>query len=126
MPVGSVSIEDLATGLRDGMTVKRVFGDAYEKDGVTVIPVAKVGGGGGAGGGGTETEGGSGGAFGLGAQPVGVYVIRGGEVSWKPALDVNRIIGSATTSLVAFLLITRSIFKRRARRSERLAAMKRK
>jgi uncharacterized spore protein YtfJ len=116
MAVGSVSIEELATSLREGMTVKRVFGDAYERDGVTVIPVAQVGGGGGAGGGGTEAEGGGGGAFGLGAKPVGVYVIRGGEVSWKPALDVNKIIGSATTTLLVLLLITRGIFKKRAKR----------
>jgi uncharacterized spore protein YtfJ len=118
MPVGSVSFEELATTLREGMTVKRVFGDAYEKDGVTVIPVAQVGGGGGAGGGGTEIEGGGGGGFGLAAKPVGVYVIRGGEVSWKPALDVNKIIGSATTTLLAFLLIARGIFKRRAKRKQ--------
>ena len=116
MAVGTFSIEELATSLREGMTVKRVFGDAYEKDGVTVIPVASVGGGGAGGGGGTEAEGGGGGGFGLAAKPVGVYVIRGGEVSWKPALDVNKIIGSATTFLLAFLLITRGIFKRRAKR----------
>jgi hypothetical protein len=29
---------------RDAMTVKRVFGEAYEKDGVTVIPAAWVAG----------------------------------------------------------------------------------
>ena len=35
---------------REAMTVKRVFGDPYEKDGVTVIPVAGIlGGAGGAG-----------------------------------------------------------------------------
>ena len=116
MPVGAVSIEDLATSLREGMNVTRVFGEAYEKDGVTVIPVAQIGGGGGAGGGGTEAEGGGGGAFGLGAKPVGVYVIRGGEVSWKPALDVNKIIGSATTAFIAFLVIGRSILKRRGKK----------
>ncbi len=123
MAVGSVSFEELATTLREGVTVKRVFGDAYEKDGVTVIPVASVGGGGGAGGGGNEAEGGSGGGFGLAAKPVGVYVIRNGEVSWKPALDVNKIIGSATTAFMVFLLIARSILKRRARRAERLTGM---
>ncbi len=36
---------------REAMTVKRVFGDPYEKDGVTVIPVASIMGGAGAGGG---------------------------------------------------------------------------
>ena len=33
---------------RDAMTVKRVFGDPYEQDGLTVIPVATVMGGAGA------------------------------------------------------------------------------
>jgi uncharacterized spore protein YtfJ len=115
-PVGAVSIEELASGLRDGMTVKRVFGDPYEKDGVTVIPVASVGGGGGAGGGGTEAEGGGGGAFGLGAKPVGVYVIRNGDVSWRPAVDVNKIIGGAQLALILVLLTVRSMLKRRSKK----------
>jgi uncharacterized spore protein YtfJ len=117
MPVGSVSIEELASSLRDGMTVKRVFGDAYEREGVTVIPVAQIGGGGGAGGGGTESEGGGGGAFGLGAKPVGVYVIRNGEVSWEPAVDVNKIIGNSTTIVLVLLLFVRGVLKRRAKRA---------
>jgi enoyl-CoA hydratase len=33
-----------------------------------------------------------GGAFGIGAKPVGAYVIKDGDVSWQPAVDVNRII----------------------------------
>src|SRR5918994_847595 len=37
---------------RDAMTVKRVFGDPFEKNGVTVIPAANVRGGAGGGGGG--------------------------------------------------------------------------
>jgi uncharacterized spore protein YtfJ len=35
----------------DALTVKRVFGEPYEKDGVTIIPAARVQGGAGAGGG---------------------------------------------------------------------------
>ena len=31
-------------------------------------------------------------------RPVGAYVIRGGEVTWKPAVDVNRL------AIFAFLL----------------------
>lgn len=112
-PVGTMSFEELARGLSDGMTVQRVFGDPIERDGVTVIPVAQVGGGGGAGGGGTETEGGSGGAFGMGAKAVGVYVIKNGEVSWRPAIDVNRIVGP----VVMFLLFSlRRLLKRRAKK----------
>jgi uncharacterized spore protein YtfJ len=37
--------------VKDTMTVSRVFGAAYEADGVTIIPVASVRGGGGGGGG---------------------------------------------------------------------------
>ena len=34
--------QDVVAQVRDAFTVKRVFGDPYEKDGMTVIPVAKV------------------------------------------------------------------------------------
>ena len=43
------------------MTVRGVFGDAYELDGVTIIPVARVVGGAGGGGGGGFSRGGGGG-----------------------------------------------------------------
>lgn len=38
------SLDDLAKGHRDAIAVavKKVFGDPYEKDGVTVIPTARV------------------------------------------------------------------------------------
>jgi uncharacterized spore protein YtfJ len=43
------TVDELLKGHREAITVKRVFGDPYEKDGVTVIPAAKVIGGGGGG-----------------------------------------------------------------------------
>ena len=46
-----MDIHEVLNHARDAMTVKRVFGDPYEKDGVTVIPVANVMGGAGGGGG---------------------------------------------------------------------------
>jgi len=42
--------QDVVAQVRDAFTVKRVFGERYEKDGITVIPVAKVIGGAGGGG----------------------------------------------------------------------------
>ncbi len=42
------NVDEILAGARDAMTVKRVFGDPVDTDGVTVIPVARVGGGGGA------------------------------------------------------------------------------
>ena len=41
------AFEDLVEGARDLITVKRVYGDPYEQDGMTVIPAASVRGGGG-------------------------------------------------------------------------------
>jgi uncharacterized spore protein YtfJ len=102
------TIEELVRGHRDAVTVKRVFGEPFEKNGVTVIPAAKVMGGGG-GGAGESPEGGgqgSGSGFGIAAKPAGAYVIRGDEVVWQPAVDVNRII--AGVLLLAALALVRT------------------
>jgi uncharacterized spore protein YtfJ len=95
------NVDEILAGARDAINVKRVFGDPIEADGVTVIPAAKVGGGGG--GGGDEADNGGGG-FGLGAKPVGAYVIKGDDVKWVPALDVNRFIGLAFVLGLVFAL----------------------
>jgi len=65
-----MDVQDVITQARDAITVKRVFGEPYEKDGVTVIPVARVQGGAGGGGGeGPEGQGkGSGSGFGVSAR----------------------------------------------------------
>jgi uncharacterized spore protein YtfJ len=99
------------------LTVKRVFGESYEKDGVTVIPVARVQGGAGGGGGeGPDSQGkGSGSGFGLSARPVGVFVIRGDELTWRPAVDVNRIVLGGQVVAVVALLTIRAIVKARAK-----------
>jgi uncharacterized spore protein YtfJ len=91
------TVLDNLRGTRDAMTVRGVYGEAYELDGVTVIPVARVSGGAGGGGGegtGPDDAGGHGfgTGFGFGAQPVGVYEVRGGHVEWKPAIDVSRLV----------------------------------
>ena len=110
-------------GVKDVMTVRRVFGEAYQVDGVAIIPVAVIRGGGGGGGGegdsgvngkkGTGSGGGMG--FGVDARPVGVYVVKDGEVSWQPAIDVMRIIiGGQLLGLVAILTI-RGLLRRRRR-----------
>ena len=89
------NVDELLKGARDAITVKRVYGDPIEGDGITVVPAAVVRGGGGGGG---DAEHNGGGGFGLQARPVGAWVIREGEVTWKPALDLNRL------ALFAFLL----------------------
>jgi uncharacterized spore protein YtfJ len=98
------------TSTLDALHVKRVFGEPIERDGAIFIPAAKVRGGGGGGG---DTQGNGGAGFGLTAKPAGMYVIRDGEATWQPALDLNRIIlGGQIVGIVA-LLVLRSILKRR-------------
>jgi len=126
-----MDIHEVLNHARDAMTVKRVFGDPYEKDGVTVIPVANVMGGAGGGGGssagalsGTDDvavadgkpESGYGIGYGMRATPAGVYVIKDGEVEWKPALDVNRLALQRTGAIIAGLFVLRSIIRTLARR----------
>jgi uncharacterized spore protein YtfJ len=115
-----MDVQQMLSQAGDALTVSRVFGEPYERDGVTIIPAASVRGGGG-GGSGQEGEGrsGGGGGFGITARPAGAYVIRGGEVSWTPALDLSRVIvGGQIVGLVAILAL-RSVLKARAKRRRR-------
>lgn len=109
-----MDVKETIEAARDSLTVRRVFGEPYEHDGVTVIPAASVQGGGG-GGSGDQADGkaGSGGGFGLRARPVGAFVIRGEHVSWEPARDPNRAILGGQLVALAGLLVLRSIMRRR-------------
>jgi len=93
---------------QDAITVRRVYGEPYERDGVVVIVAAAVRGGGGGGSGEDATKGGSGGGggFGLTARPVGAYVIEDGKVRWEPVRDLTRIAVQVAVAVlgVAFLV----------------------
>ncbi len=109
-----MEMPDFITNARDAMSARRVFGEPFEKDGVTIITAAKVSGGGGGGSGGDASGGqGSGGGFGLSASPVGAYVIRDGKVTWMPAVDVNRVIFGGQLIAIVALLTFRSLMRRR-------------
>jgi uncharacterized spore protein YtfJ len=95
-----MNVDELLSGARDAISVRRVFGDPIEHEGTIVVPVAKVGGGGG---GGSDNEQNGGGGFGLGAKPVGVYVIKDGQVSWRPAIDPIRVAFLVVVSLALLL-----------------------
>jgi uncharacterized spore protein YtfJ len=109
-----MNVEEVISRAQDAITVKRVFGEPYEKDGVTFVPVAKVGGGGGGGGGEGPDGRGSGSGFGFGGQPVGAYVIKDGAVHWRPALDLNGIILRTQALAIVALLTIRAIEKARS------------
>jgi uncharacterized spore protein YtfJ len=69
-----MDVHELVTTPRDALTARRVFGEPYERDDVTVIPAAVLRGG--VGGGGQDERGqqhGEGGGFGLIARPAGAY-----------------------------------------------------
>jgi uncharacterized spore protein YtfJ len=104
-----MEVQELISDVRDAINVKRVYGDPYEKNGLTVIPAAIVRGGAG---GGVGEEGGEekgkGVGFGLQARPSGAWIIEAGTVTWKPAIDVNRIVlGGQLVALTAILVAGR-------------------
>ena len=104
-----MDIQNVLTGAQDAMTARRVFGDPIQVNDVTVLPVAVVGGGGG-GGAKTADQGGVG--FGVSARPAGVYVIRGGNAVWRPAVDVNRVILGGQLVAIAAIWALRPLLMR--------------
>jgi uncharacterized spore protein YtfJ len=105
-----MNIDEMLTGARDAMTVKRVYGDPIERDGIMVIPAANVKGGGG---GGADKENNGGGGFGVSATPAGAWIIRDGQVEWEPAVDATRIATLGMLVAIIFLWTIRSIAKSR-------------
>jgi uncharacterized spore protein YtfJ len=120
---------NLLDKVSDNLSVRRAFGAAYEKDGTLIIPVALVAGGGG---GGTSRTGRghpasgrrpdgdgpaddaapqdpepkeAGGGFGGLVLPTGVYVVKGDQVRWVPAVDTT-IVVLGSLSLVRLLART--------------------
>jgi uncharacterized spore protein YtfJ len=84
---------------QDAMSARRVFGDTVQAGDVTLLPVATISGGGG-GGSKSPDEGGAG--FGLSARAAGVFAIQHGDVTWRPAVNVNRVIlGGQLVAIVA-------------------------
>jgi len=111
-----MNVEEMLTGVRDAMTVKRVYGDPIERDGILIIPAAKVGGGGGGGG---DSDNNGGGGFGISARPVGAFVVRDGNVEFEPAVDVNRVVGLGVLAFIVAIWSWRSVAKARAKAAGR-------
>jgi uncharacterized spore protein YtfJ len=136
-----MDMDNLVAKAADNLSVRRAFGTPYEKDGLLIIPVAIVAGGGGGGTartrrgnpaagpdsppeqgatthditpqeGRTEVGGGMGGLV----LPSGVYVVRGDQVRWVPAVDVTVAV-LASLSLVRLLARTWTRQRRQRRRT---------
>jgi uncharacterized spore protein YtfJ len=109
--------QELLSRASDAMQAKRVFGEPYEKNGITVIPVAVVRGGWGGGGQGqSEDQSGWGGGGGLAARGLGAFVIKGDTVTWQPAIDVNRVILMGQMLALALILTVGATLRARSKR----------
>jgi uncharacterized spore protein YtfJ len=115
-PMNPMNVQEIMAQARDTLTVKRVFGEPVEEQGVTIIPVATIRGGAGGG----QNEGpdgesqGGGSGFGIMAKPAGAFVVKDGTASWRPALDLNRVIMGGQAVAITALLTARAIVKTRA------------
>jgi uncharacterized spore protein YtfJ len=116
-------MDDIAGGLasRVGMhaSANAVFGDAVTRDGITVIPVAKVrwgfGGGSGRGTDGSEDDGtidageGSGGGGAVMASPLGYIEIADGVAEFKRIRDLGAICSVIVASAFGAWLVLRGV-----------------
>jgi uncharacterized spore protein YtfJ len=100
--------QQILTSAQDAMSARRVFGDPVQAGDVTLLPVAVVGGGGG---GGTKNANEGGAGFGLSARPAGVFAVRNGEVRWRPAVNVNRVILGGQLVGVAAIVLAGSLVR---------------
>jgi uncharacterized spore protein YtfJ len=92
---------------------QRVYGEPYEKDGVTIIPAftVRAGGGFGKGPAADGPDGEAAGGGGMIARPVGAYIVKDGKAEWEPAIDVNRVILGGQI-LAALALIVFAVTRR--------------
>ena len=106
-----MNTDEMLKGAQDAMSARRVFGEPIERDGTMFIPAASVRGGGG---GGSDDAGNGGGGYGVMAHPIGLFEVRDGSATWKPTLDLNRVILGGQIVAIVLLLVLRSIFKSRS------------
>lgn len=100
-----MKLSEVLSTAGDAITVRRVYTEPYERDGVTIIAGAVVAGGGGGGGGHDEKgQEGEGGGFGVNARPSGAFVIKEGKVTWRPAVDVNQLFSMFGAAALVMLL----------------------
>jgi uncharacterized spore protein YtfJ len=95
---GSRLLEHLVSQVGGYARVQAVFGDPVERDGVIVVPVARVRWGVGGGGGSAPEGSGSGGGGGVAADPIGYIEITPAGATFRP---INRSFGPAAILAVA-------------------------
>jgi uncharacterized spore protein YtfJ len=119
-------LERLASIVGNSVRVTTIFGEPVEKEGVTVIPVARArwgfGGGRGSGGNNGENQKGSdtGGGAGVKVSPVGYVEVRDGRARFRPIYDpamvTQIIVASGIVTALVLQGVRRLIIKSRAKR----------
>jgi uncharacterized spore protein YtfJ len=91
-----------------------VFGHPVEREGVTLVPAARVRLAGGAGRGQKPAtdESGSGHGFGGSATPIGAFAISGQTVRWVPAVDVFRVNAGWQLVALAGVIVGGTVVRR--------------
>ena len=111
--LGSRLLEHLANQVGGKAGAKAVFGGAIERDGTTVIPVARVRWGVGAGGGEGPEGSGSGGGGGVLADPIGYIEVTSAGATFRPIprpFGLGTVLGGALA--IAIILRALARFRR--------------
>jgi uncharacterized spore protein YtfJ len=107
---GDELLSALAERIGGRLGAATAFGEAVERDGVTVIPVAVTRFGIGAGSGSDPSKGqeGEGGGGGGGVTPTGYIELKGGRSRYVPVVHPARMLALVLTAVLAGLLIVRA------------------
>ncbi|MCJ8164162.1 hypothetical protein MKJ04_04860 [Pontibacter sp. E15-1] len=104
-------VERLAENLGGTANAARIYGTPVERDGVTVIPVAKAGYGFGGGAGKKAGEEGTGGGGGMMLTPIGYIEMKGGNTRFRTTRDPQTILRIVAIGSLFTFLTVRSIMK---------------
>jgi hypothetical protein len=107
----STLIERLAGKLGGSARAQTIYGESVVRDGVTIIPVAKVAYGFGGGIGRGEQGSGEGGGGGVSATPVGYIEIRNGETSFHRIFDPLTLAPLIMAGGAACTMVLRGLYR---------------
>ncbi|PRY10163.1 sporulation protein YtfJ [Pontibacter ummariensis] len=104
-------VERIAENLGGVANAERVYGNPVERDGLTIIPVAKAQFGFGGGAGKKAGEEGSGGGGGISLTPIGYIEMKQGNSQFRPIRDQQTLLKVIAVGGLLALLTVRSLTK---------------
>ncbi|SRR5258708_17555250 len=104
-------LEQLADKVGSSVRASVVFGERVERDGVTIIPVAKAWWGFGGGGANPQAEAQEalGGGAGISISPVGYIEIKEGKARFRPIYDLRMIVSIIASLGIVSMLVLRGV-----------------